>query len=135
MTAEDSARRASNYTSGSSERAPQHLTDTVLLFDLDVEAAQLHYERGFREGDRNANTLVKADGFRVVLTALRAGARLEPHKAAGHVTVHVLSGRLRLRLPDQTVELPAGHLLVLEPDVVHDAEALEDSTFLLTLGL
>ena len=37
------------------------------------------------------------------------------------------------RLPDRTVELPAGQLLVLDQCVPHDVEAEEDSAFLLTL--
>jgi len=41
---------------------------------------------------------------------------------------------VRLHLPDRAVDLPAGSLLVLEKALPHDVEAIEDSTFLLTLG-
>jgi hypothetical protein len=39
-----------------------------------------------------------------------------------------------LKLPNQTVDLPTGHLLVLDQNVPHDVEAEEDSAFLLTLS-
>ncbi len=45
-----------------------------------------------------------------------------------------LTGKLRLHLPDQTVELPAGRLLTLERALPHDVEALEESSFLLTIS-
>jgi quercetin dioxygenase-like cupin family protein len=106
----------------------------LLSFDLAAEAAQVQLERGFREGDRNANTLMKATGFSVVLTALRAGTHLQEHQAADWVTVQTLQGRLKLRALDQEVELPSGHLLVLEPKLRHSVEALEDTAFLITLA-
>jgi quercetin dioxygenase-like cupin family protein len=124
----------SGETTGSAERAPQQLAGPLIAIDLAVEAAQLRTERGWREGDRNANTLVKTPDFRVVLTALRAGARLQEHQAAGRVSIQTLSGRVRLQVGAQNVELPTGHLLVLEPGLAHDVEALEDSVFLLTLA-
>ena len=123
----------SGETTGSSERAPQHWVEAIQAFDLAAESAQLRYERGYREGDRNANTLVKAPNVRVALTAMRAGARLEEHRAASAVTVQTIEGRLRLHTGGQRVDLPAGHLLALESGVAHDVEALEDSVFLLTL--
>ncbi|HEY7060668.1 MAG TPA: cupin domain-containing protein [Chloroflexota bacterium] len=121
-------------TSGSPERAAQQLTGTELAFNLAEEAAQVRLERGYREGDRNANTLVKADTFRIVVTALRAGARLEEHRAAGWVAIQTLTGHVQLRIGGDTIALPAGHLLALAPDVSHDVEALEESVLLLTLA-
>ncbi len=121
-------------TSGSAERAPQQLEGSLLTFDLAAESAQLRYERGFREGERNANTLVKAPDFRIVLIALRAGARLQEHDAAGRVAIQTLTGQLRLQVAGAAVDLPAGHLLALKPDLAHDVEAVEESVFLLTIA-
>jgi hypothetical protein len=70
---------APGATSGSWERAPQELVGPALAFDLAAESAHLHTELSYQEGDRNANTLVRAPDFRVVLTALRAGTRLQKH--------------------------------------------------------
>jgi quercetin dioxygenase-like cupin family protein len=110
------------------------LTGIQLVFDLEVESAQLRLERGFREGDRNANTLVKAEDFRIVLTTLHAGARLQEHHADGSVAIQTLSGHLRLRVRGETIDLPAGQLLALAAGTAHDVEALEDSVFLVTLA-
>ena len=65
---------------------------------------------------------------------MRARARLEEHDAAARVSIQTLSGRLRLHVAGEPVELPAGHLLVLDRDLVHDVEALEDCVFLLTIA-
>ena len=121
-------------TSGSSERAAQHLTGIQLAFDLAAESAQLRVERGYREGDRNANTLVKAEDFRIVLITLHAGARVQEHHEAGPVAIQTLSGHVRLRVGGETTDLPAGHLLALAANTAHDVEALEDSVFLVTLA-
>jgi hypothetical protein len=85
-------------TTGSSERAAQRLAGSLLAFDLVTEAAALRYERGWRDGDRSTNTLVKTPDFRVVLTAMRAGARLEEHDAAARISIHTLSGHLGLHV-------------------------------------
>jgi quercetin dioxygenase-like cupin family protein len=121
-------------TSGSPERAPQQLAETLQVVDLQAELAQLRLERGYREGERNANTLVKGDNFRIVLTALRAGNRLHEHEAAGWISIQAVAGRLRVHAAGQTVELPSGHLLALAGGIRHDVEALADSAFLLTIA-
>jgi quercetin dioxygenase-like cupin family protein len=90
--------RPAGQTTGSPERAAQQLIGSKLAFDLAAESAQVRVERGYREGDRNANTLVKAEEFRIVLTALHAGARLQEHHAAGWVAIQTLAGHLRLEV-------------------------------------
>ena len=121
-------------TSGSPERAPQRLAEALQVFNLQAELAQLRLERGYREGERNANTLVKGDNFHIVLTALRAGNRLHEHEAAGWISIQAVAGRLRVHAAGQTVELSTGHLLALAGGIRHDVEALEDSAFLLTIA-
>ena len=41
---------------------------------------------------------------------------------------------MKVQLPEQTVDLPDGHLLVLDRALVHDLEALEESAILLTIS-
>ncbi len=60
-------------TTGTDERAPQRLAAPMLAFDLAHEVARLHEQTAWRQGDRNAKTLVKEADFRVVLIAPRAG--------------------------------------------------------------
>jgi quercetin dioxygenase-like cupin family protein len=122
-------------TTGTSERPPQRLASPVLAFDLAEEVARLLPEGvGWRQGDRNAKTLVKEADFRVVLIALRAGGRIEEHRAAGRISVQTLVGHVRLHTAGTNVDLPAGRLVSVERDVPHAVEALEESAFLLTIA-
>jgi quercetin dioxygenase-like cupin family protein len=140
-TARDTASGAGSVGHGPGETSPgpqrpvQRLTGAALRFELAAEADGLRAEDAWARHDRNAKTLVKEGELRIVLTALRAGARLEAHRADAHVVVQALRGRLRVRLPEdgEVVELPAGALLVLQPGLIHQVEALEESDFLLTV--
>jgi quercetin dioxygenase-like cupin family protein len=115
-------------------REPHPLTGTALTFDLADEAEALKKEPPWLSHGHNAKTLIKHPDVRVVLIALKAGRRMPEHKTDQCVTIHALVGRLRLHLPKDTIDLPAGALLALEHTVLHDVEALEESLFLLTLG-
>jgi quercetin dioxygenase-like cupin family protein len=124
-------------TSPSPERAAQRLTGPALGFDLAAELEGLRGEPAWARFDRNAKTLVKDGGVRVVLTTLKRGANLDEHRVSAPVLVETVRGQLRLHLsePDAAaVDLPAGHLAVLQPGIGHRVEALEESAFLLTVA-
>jgi quercetin dioxygenase-like cupin family protein len=104
-----------------------------LSFDLSDEIKRLRDEDAWQAG-RNSKTLVKHPDFRVVLTVLKSGTRLQEHKAAGRISVQAVAGRIRMHVQDDVFDLPVGHLLVLERALAHDVEALEDSAFLLTIA-
>lgn len=114
-------------------RAAESLQGAVLSFDLDGEIKRLREENGWQAG-RNSKTLVKHPDFRVVLTVLKSGTRLQEHKAAGRISVQAVTGRIRMHVQGEVFDLPAGHLLALDQAVPHDVEALEDSAFLLTIA-
>ena len=115
-------------------RAPHPVTGTSLSFDLAAEAERLRREPTWQARGHNAKTLVKHPDFRVVLIALRAGARMSEHKTDHCVTIHALEGQLRLQLPNGTLDLAGGSLLALEQTLLHDIEAITDSVFVLSLG-
>jgi quercetin dioxygenase-like cupin family protein len=79
-------------------------------------------------------TLVKYPDLRIVYILMRSGARMQEHHAGATISVHTLSGHVRLHLAEGTVDLPAGQLLALERDVPHDVEAVEESAVLLTIA-
>jgi quercetin dioxygenase-like cupin family protein len=122
-------------TSGTAQRPARRLAASSLDFDLEVEMASLKHEASWQRGDRNARTLVEEPGFRLTLTALKAGTRVREHHTDGWVSIQTILGQLRVHTPERQVDLPAGHLLVLDRAVPHDVEALyEESAFLLSVA-
>jgi quercetin dioxygenase-like cupin family protein len=109
------------------------LAGTFLESDLNVELARLHDESTWSSG-QNARTLIKYDDFRVVLLALQAHARMAEHKAEGRISIHVLTGHLRLSASGRTFDLRPGSLLALDRGVPHSVEAIEESALLLTIA-
>jgi quercetin dioxygenase-like cupin family protein len=111
------------------------LSGSVLQFNLASELDQLHRDESWlHPTGRSSKTLVKYPDLRIVLIAMKANTRMHEHTAAGRISVHSLSGHIRLHLPERVVDLPVGHLLALDQCVPHDVEASEDSAFLLTLS-
>lgn len=111
------------------------LSQPTLQFDLKNELDQLlRDESWLQPTGRSSKTLVKHADLRIVLIAMKANTRMHEHSAAARISVHSLSGHIRLHLPDHVADLPAGHLLALDQCVPHDVEALSDSAFLLTLS-
>ena len=78
--------------------------------------------------------LVKADDLRVLLIATDVGATMKEHHADGTITIHVLQGRLRLRVQGKSHDLQSGQILTLAPGIQHDIEARDDSAFLVTIS-
>jgi quercetin dioxygenase-like cupin family protein len=110
------------------------LSAPLLTFDLAGEIEQLNNEEHWLKGGRISKTLVKHSDFRIVLMFMKAGTLMQEHKTDARISIHALSGRLLIKLDRRTVELPAGHLLVLEKGLLHDVNALEESVFLLSIS-
>ncbi|MGB7921769.1 MAG: hypothetical protein WCF57_00860 [Pyrinomonadaceae bacterium] len=110
------------------------LTAPLLTFDLAAEIEQLNNEEHWLKDGRISKTLVKHSDFRIVLMFMKAGTLMQEHKTDARISIHALSGRLLIKLDEQTVELPAGHLLVLEKGLSHDVNAMEESVFLLSIS-
>ncbi len=115
-------------------RPARPLAAPVLTFDLAGEADKLRNESPWLQHGRNAVTLVKYDDFRIVFMLMKPGTRLQEHHASGRISVQTLTGHVRLHLKEQTIDLPAGHLLALERGLAHDVEAVEESAVLLTIA-
>jgi quercetin dioxygenase-like cupin family protein len=111
----------------------QPIAVPFLEYDLMRELEQLHHEPEWN-GGQNAKTLAKYEDFRIVLTALKASARIPEHLAEGRISFQTLRGHIRVRARGRTFDLPTGRLLALDQGVPHDVEALEESAFLLTIA-
>jgi quercetin dioxygenase-like cupin family protein len=107
----------------------------ILQFAMDAEARALQTLAESSGAGRAAKTLIKAGPLRITLAALRRGAALEPHQVTGPVSLHVLSGRLRVGTGAGTATVAAGGLVALDAGVAHTAEALEDVVVLITVAL
>lgn len=104
-----------------------------LEFDLRKELERLHGEPEWTKG-QHAKTLVKFDDLRIVLMALRAGARVPEHRSRGRISIQTVVGHIVVRAEGRTFDLGIGALLALDQGLPHDVEALEDSAFLLTIA-
>ena len=109
------------------------VSSPFLEFDLTSEVDRLHGESTWNTG-QNARTLIKYDDLRIVLIALKGGARIPEHKTNGRISVQVLSGHVRLNASGRAFNLLPGSVLSLEERAPHDLEALEESALLLTIA-
>lgn len=98
------------------------------------EIETLKDEEEWRTGKKVARTLVKDGELRVVLILMRRGARLEPHRAAGAVTIHCVRGRVDLTALGECIELVPGEIAALDGGVEHGLDAQRESVILLTLA-
>jgi quercetin dioxygenase-like cupin family protein len=99
------------------------------------EAARLKARPEWSSEDRLAVSLVKDDALNILLMVLKKGARLAEHRTKGPIAVQVLSGSVRFSAGSKDVELASGSMAVLDRNVVHELEALEESIVLLTTAI
>jgi len=108
---------------------PEHRIDlTVALESLRVE----HHDTTERH---RQITVFHKGPLRMVLFAFDAGAGLPSHRAPGFVVIHTLRGRITVKTLNDSHDLAAGQLVMLDPEVVHDVTAVESSDMLLTISL
>ncbi len=132
---------AQTQTDVSSEHRRGHasiegtLDTPSLQFDLAKEIKELRKEESWnQETGRSSKTLVKHPDLRIVLILMKANTRIHEHKTTARISVQTISGHIRLRLPNRTVDLPAGNLVALDQCLEHDVEALEESALLLSIS-
>ena len=103
-------------------------------FDLPVMLKRIKAEDTWRSSSRNAMTLIKGRGQRIVLIALHSKTEIPMHRADGQLSLQVIQGSLRVRTDAQVVTLKKGELLALHAEIPHAIEAMRESAFLLTLS-
>jgi quercetin dioxygenase-like cupin family protein len=105
-----------------------------LSFDLPVVLKRIKAEDTWRSSSRNAMTLMKGRGQRIVLIAMHGKTETPMHSTDGQLSLQVLEGTLRVRTDTQAVTLRTGELLALHAEIPHALKAMEESAFLLTLS-
>jgi quercetin dioxygenase-like cupin family protein len=104
------------------------------VFDLAAIDRQLRSEDACWRDGHTARTLVREPALRIVLVVMKAGARIAEHRAQEITSIQAVTGLVRVALIDRSLELAAGSMLVIAPDVRHHVEAVADSGLLLTLA-
>ena len=105
----------------------------LVTIDLPLFMEQIKQESPWKQSNRNAITVFKTNGLRIVLIALHEGAEMARHTADGIISVQVLEGQLQFNTDWQTVELSKGQMLALHECIPHSVLAIKETVFLLTL--
>jgi len=116
------------------------LSGRMLAFNLKAEEGALLDKARTAKSGRAAKTLLKEGALRVTVVALRKGTSIEDHKVEGPLSIQSLTGRLRIGIDGrpggrERFDLPSRGLLTLEPGTTHDATALSDATFMITMAV
>ena len=105
----------------------------LITIDLPTFIKQIKKESAWKDSKRNAITVFKTNGLRIVLIALHKGGEMSRHMADGIISVQVLEGRLQFNTDGKSVELNKGQMLALHERISHSILAQKESIFLLTL--
>ena len=110
------------------------LMDAPLVsMDLPEFIKQLKAEVTWETSDRNAMTVYKTNGMRIVLIALHEDAILKKHTADGIISVQVLEGEIIFSTDGQSVVIREGQMIALHKGLPHSVKAVKETVFLLTL--
>jgi quercetin dioxygenase-like cupin family protein len=111
------------------------LAGTLLQFNLLDELRQLRNQESWqRDTGRSSKTLAKYSDLHVVLVLMKSHSRMNEHHVDGRTSLHILHGRIRIHLPERSLEARSNDLLALDSGILHDVEALEESAFLITIS-
>lgn len=104
-------------------------------FQLAPQILEMKQDESWTKHGRSSRTLHKVGTMRLVLNAMKAGTEIKTHHANGPISVHCIEGKMKFNTEEGSVILQKGELLTLEELVKHSVEAIEETTFLLTLSL
>lgn len=105
----------------------------LVTIDLPMFKKQIKEESAWKSSKRNAITVFKTNGLRIVLIALHKGAEMARHTADGIISVQVLEGQMQFNTDGKSVELSEGQMLALHEGIPHSVLAVKETVFLLTL--
>lgn len=104
-------------------------------FNLSSQISLIKQDENWEKSGRSSRTLAKVGALRLVLNTMKAGTEIKTHHASGPISVHCIEGKLKFNTEEGSVVLKQGELLTLEELVKHSVEAVEETTFLLTVAL
>ena len=77
--------------------------------------------------------LVTNDYTKEIRIVFREGQSMKAHKTSFPITVMIVSGEIDFGVEGQRMIFGAGDVIAVEPNVIHDLHALEDSIVRLSL--
>jgi quercetin dioxygenase-like cupin family protein len=95
---------------------------------------QIKAEAAWEKNDRNAITIYKTEGMRIVLIALHEDAVMAKHISNGVISIQVLEGEIVFNTEYQSVVLKKGEMIALHKGEPHSVAAAKESVFLLTFA-
>lgn len=105
----------------------------LVKIDIPAFIESIRNEKQWKDSNRNAITVFKTNGLRIVLMALHKDAEMKEHTADGLISIQMLEGRMIFKTEEQAVELNKGQMLALHEGIPHSMVAKEETIFLLTL--
>ena len=123
------------FNDGTKQRPQgERIMDAALVtINLCSFTKQIREEKAWKDSDRNAITVFKTDGMRILLIALHKDAEMIKHTADGMISIQVMEGQILFTTEEQSFELGSGQMLALHENVPHSVLAMEETIFLLTL--
>lgn len=110
--------------------------DALAGFPLAQMGEQLRNERTYSEHGVDALTLVRSSDLAVVLTAVREGHVLGPHRMPTSCMLLALEGAVTVKIGNGSgpFRVPAGSATTIGADVEHELHLDEDALILTVLG-
>jgi len=111
----------------------ERLAAPVQLIDLPATAAALRRESHAAVAGHRQIAVFRRGPVTLVTFTFEPDGVLKEHRADGVLTIHALTGHLRVVAEEETYDLTAGRVLALAPNVPHTVMAVTASEMLLTV--
>ena len=112
----------------------ERFTGSERVFNLDKAFAELPAESQVRQGHMQ-KALYRLGPTTTAIFAFDKGGFIDQHSPEAESIIHILSGRLSVRTGKAKHELRANDLMLLNPGVAHDFNAIEPTRMLMTFVL
>jgi quercetin dioxygenase-like cupin family protein len=109
------------------------MDEPFLLFDFAEITKTVKAEEAWKNGDRNALTLLKNSYMTVVLISLKSSAKINFHHSGKLASIQILEGAVNFKTNNNTSLLKTGGFLAIHEQVEHILIALVESVILLTM--
>ena len=125
----------SGVASSPSMTRSQQVAVPSLTVDLPFACALLRAEPAYEHDGHTARTLAKYHDLRVVLVAMKSGARMTVHETQEQLALQVLLGRLRVWLRGGgNEEVGEGAFFAADTERAEAIECLDECAFTLTVS-